>query len=175
MPELPPFAGKTQSLTKADLVEIIRYGVPKKWQQQLKLQGFATSKQTFKELVKFMEAQEQAEEEYTPQPNKNKSKKLEWKGDNGGKWCAIHKSHSHNTEDCHDNKEKNKNNKHYKNNSNNKHGNHGNKSWSLQAEENKKFTQAELNALVAKEVKKAKPNWTSQQKKHKDSNDKPIW
>ena len=44
LPELPPFGGKSQSLTKADLTEIIRYGVPKSWQLQLKLQGFDTSK-----------------------------------------------------------------------------------------------------------------------------------
>ena len=41
-------------------------------------------------------------------------------------------------------------------------------------DKNKEFTQAELNALVAKEVKKAKSTWTLQQKKHKNENNKAI-
>ena len=100
LPELPPFAGKTQSLIKA--VEIIRYGVPQKWQHQLKLQNFDTSKHTFQQLVKFMEAQEEAEESI-PQ-TKKKSKNNHDRNKNRDKWCAIHHPHTHNTEDCHDNK-----------------------------------------------------------------------
>ena len=116
-----------------------------------------------------MESQEEAEAgipAHAKKRNKNHDK-----GEDGSKWCAIHKSHSHNTEDCRDNKKSNKNNKHYKNNSSNKNGHHGNKSWSRQSDENKKFTQAEVNALVAKEVKKAKSTWSSQQKKRKNDND----
>ena len=162
LPELPPFAGKTQSLTKADLVEIITYGVPKKWQQQLKLQGFDTSKKTFKELVKFMEAQEEAEEETTP-PAKKKNKGNDSRNE-GGKWCAIHKTTSHNTDECRSNKKAHTSGN---GNGNQKNGNNGNKTWVRKAEENKKFTQAEVNALVAKEIKKAKTNWAAQQKKRK--------
>ena len=162
LPELPPFGGKTQSLTKADLVEIITYGVPQKWQQQLKLQGFDTSKKTFKGLVKFMEAQEEVEVE-TMQPAKKKSKNNNGKNENGGKWCAIHKQSSHSTKECRLNKKNNGN-----GNGNHKNGNHNNKSWVRKAEENKKFSQAVVNALVAKEVKKAKTSWIAQQKKHKD-------
>ena len=162
LPELPPFAGKTQSLTKADLVEIVTYGVPKKWQQQLKLQGFDTSKKTFKELVKFMEAQEEAEEETTP-PAKKKNRGNDSRSE-GGKWCAIHKNTSHNTDECRLNKKTHPNGN---GNGNHKNGNNSNKTWTRKAEENKKFTQAEVNALVAKEVKKAKSNWVAQQKKRK--------
>ena len=167
LPELPPFAGKTQSLTKADLVEIVRYGVPQKWQHQLKLQNFDTSKHTFQQLIKFMEAQEEAKESI-PQPKK-KSKNNHERGKGEDKWCAIHNSHTHNTEDCRNNK-KNRNNKPYKKDGNkNKNGNHGNRTWSHH--KNKKFTQAEVNTLVAKEVKKAKATWTAQHKKCKNTSE----
>ena len=168
LPELPPFSGKTQSLTKADLVEIIRYGVPQKWQHQLRLQNFDTSRHTLQELIKFMEAQEEAEESI---PQTKKKSKHNHERNKEDKWCAIHHSHTHNTEDCRDNK-KNKNNKPYKKDFNkNKNGNHGNKTWSRQSNENKKFTQAEVNTLVAKEVKKAKATWVTQNKKRKNTSE----
>ena len=169
LPELPPFAGKAQSLSKADLVEIVRYGVPQKWQHQLRLQNFDTSKHTFQELIKFMEAQEEAEESIPQSKKKSKHNYDKNKGEE--KWCAIHHSHTHNTEDCRDNK-KNKNNKPYKKTGNQKNNsNHGNKTWSRQSDENKKFTQAEVNSLVAKEVKKAKATWTTQNKKRKNNSE----
>ena len=96
---------------------------------------------------------------------KKKSKSNHDKSESGGKWCTIHKSTSHNTDECRSNKKNGK--------SKNGNGNHGNKTWVRNSEEGKKFTQAEVNALVAKEVKKAKTNWVNQQKKRKsdDSGD----
>ena len=83
---------------------------------------------------------------------------------------AIHKTTSHNTDECRSNKKAHTSGN---GNGNQKNGNNGNKTWVRKAEENKKFTQAEVNALVAKEVKKAKNNWVAQQKKRKgdDSGD----
>ena len=62
LPKLPLFKGKTQSLDKDKMVEIILYGVPNGWQCEMDRLNFNPETNTQQELIQFCERMESAED-----------------------------------------------------------------------------------------------------------------
>ena len=56
--KFPPFGGDAQKLDKDDLVEILEFAVPARWQKDMLYQGFNASEHTATKVVKFCECLE---------------------------------------------------------------------------------------------------------------------
>lgn len=164
LPYLPPFAGDSQKLNKDEVVEIILNACPASWTNEMERQNFDTEDHTINEIVAFCERIETQEPARTPTSKPNNShdnarKKVKFAGkakDNGsGKWCTYHETDTHDTADCRTlqaQKKKNKDGKPpYKN-----------KTWKRKADDEKAYTQQEVNALLKKVVEKEKKNWDKQ-------------
>ena len=162
LPNLPPF-GPDQKLSEDEVLDIMLFGTPCLWQNEMEQQGFDPMEHSLVKVVDFMENIESVE----PTPAKPESKKKEKKVNNNDKegqkpphCCKTHGANwTHDTKDCR-----------YPNDGNNSNKN---KTWSCKAEEDKKKSQKELAAVIAKAVKgRVKKQLASPEKKHKsDSND----
>jgi len=86
-------------------------------------------------------------------------------------WCDHHHVDTHNTEDCHA-KAFHKSNSGFKSNKgkNNYRGKSNGKPWAKAADSEKKYTKAEVNALIQKGFKQLK----TQMKKRKDNDDGSV-
>ena len=169
LPNLPPF--KTgQELTQDELLDILLYGTPRSWQNEMDRQGFDPIEKGFYPTMEFMENLEGLEEKSLAQESsstsksKDKSKSKGKDGENSAKkkathYCSHHgPNFSHNTSECRalTNKDKGKD------------GKFTNKTWTRKAEESASSSKKELAAFLAKSVQKqVKKELASIQKKKK--------
>jgi len=164
LPELPPFGGRNQALTAQEIREIVIKSCPQTWKDKMVEQGFIPEQNTLQHIVAFCERLESIEEEaksikpITTHNSKGKGKP-ESKPKSDGKWCTIHKSTTHTTEEC-------------KANPNNQKADgkpfYKNKTWNKsKAEENKSITAKEVNAIIKQYMdnhSKAKNNQVGKRK-----------
>jgi hypothetical protein len=158
LPYLPPFAGDSQKLDKDDIVEVILNACPNSWTNEMTRQNFDTDCHTLKEIIEFCERLEAAEPARTPaskadsHEQSRKKSKANGKSSDGGKWCVLHESDTHDTADCRTilaQKKKFKSDK----------PNNKNKSWKRKADDEKSYTKAEVNALIKKAVESERKGW----------------
>lgn len=111
--QFPPFEDN-QEIDEEEIIDIIEFGIPHSWQKHMVLQGFDPLENTLAELVAFCERHEFTEgnlENNDKARNKEKhSNDLDKKpaaraaiskGQNkNGKFCALHKTHGHSTDEC---------------------------------------------------------------------------
>ena len=161
IPHLPPF-GADQHLSDDELIDILMYGTPNRWEAEMDKQGFDPYAQnhTLCEVAEFMERIENAEEfsgtATTAQPKKgNKSPSNNKKRPNTGndsskakKHCAVHGQCNHTTDECTVVKGlvsgKDSNKKSYQN-----------KSWKRNADASTSASKKDLAVLIKKAVKTA--------------------
>ena len=150
LPNLPPF-GNRQFLTEDEILDILLFGTPRSWQQEMDRQGFDPVEKGLYETVEFMENIESVEDkpefkEVKPKSSKTKTKGKDGESDSSSKkkapyYCKHHgPNYTHDTADCRALKSK---------------GTHSNKTWSRnKADEATSASKKELAALVAKIAKK---------------------
>jgi len=150
LPNLPPFRND-QSLSMDELMDIILFGTPRSWQNEMERQGFDPMEHAVHEVVDFMENIEGTEEKPKPKDS-SKSKSDKSKGNDSKPkskkkapyYCKEHgPNYTHDTADCLVLKKQKSGD-----------GKYSNKTWSRKAEESSSKTKKDLAALVAKVVKK---------------------
>ena len=173
MPNLPPF-GANQQLGNDELLDIILFGTPRSWQNEMDKQGFDPMDRHLYEVIDFMENIESTEVKPSASTDKSSSKgkkdnKKSSSSSSSGKkkapyYCKHHgPNSSHNTEDCLVLK-----NQKPSGGSSDKKKSYGNKTWSRKAQEANAASKKELAAFVTKQVKKGvKKQLASTSKKRK--------
>ena len=145
IPNLPPYQAN-QSLSNDCVLDILLFGTPKAWQQEMERQGFDPMNKNVQDVMEFMERIESTEdfdgEAQKPKAKSNKKPKdKEDKGDKKKKYCEYHgENYTHTSKEClvlHPELKKK------------------NKTWSRKATDEKKKTKLDLAAIVKKEVAKA--------------------
>jgi len=183
---LPPHFNATQMLSDDEIVDILLFGTPKSWQQEMDRQGVDPLASTPHEVATCMERIEMSEDFDSDKkttkaaPGKGK-KKLGYNKANsdtdGSKHCMLHgNNNTHNTSECKTLMAQAK--KLKGNNSTDKKGKGGgNKSWKNKAKDKTDDSKKELAALIKKAtkvikksklnaiepVKKRKVNWPSEE------------
>ena len=110
IPHLPPF-GNDQHLTEDELIDILMYGTPNRWEAEMDKQGFDpyAAGRTLRQVADFMERLENAEEfgqtsTTVPKTGKSSAKKRSNTGSDSGpskkKHCIVHGQCAHSTEEC---------------------------------------------------------------------------
>ncbi len=188
LPHIPPGA-PGQQLSADEILDIILYGTPKSWRTEMDRQGFKPMDAPTNEVVDFMERIEETEvdskHEKKPSSNSNGNKKpaakdwktKDWKAQGkGDKYCSLHGKGSHTTEECHTIQ-----NKRFKNDRNNNPGYqkkaYGNKTWTKNADDGKRESKKELNAIVKKAIAKGvrkELNSIQAKRKTDDSSDEDV-
>ncbi len=167
VPYIPPGA-VGQPLSEDEILDIILYGTPKSWRTEMDRQGFFPLDSSVNAVVEFMERIEETETEIEsrnvkkPSSNSNGNKKpaakdwktKDWKSQGKTeKYCSLHGKGSHTTEECHTLK-----NKRFKGDRNKNQGfqkkAYGNKTWTKNADDSKRESSKELNAIVKKAIAK---------------------
>jgi hypothetical protein len=113
LPRLPPF-GNGQSFGDSDLIDILLFATPKKWQREMDRMGFDPLTHSSVELLIFMENCELMEDyDKADKPAAAKKPNNSKKGMDKGakpadpkkqKWCENHGWSNHTTADCNQNK-----------------------------------------------------------------------
>ena len=105
--KLPPLFVKEQGLNDGEFIDVLLFGTPRSWQNEMDRQGFDPMKKTPDEVIAFMENIEASEEtpdkpkaftksDKTPKKKKNtsfESKKKFFCTEHGENW-------THDTKDC---------------------------------------------------------------------------
>jgi hypothetical protein len=179
IPNFPPFQ-TLQKLSNDELTDIILFGTPKSWQNEMDRQGFDPMEKSLFQVIDFMERVESVEEPFEKPKSKDKDKKKKGNSSSSSSnkkkptfFCSEHgPNFTHDTKDCKVLAAK-------KSGSwSDKKKPFGNKTWTRKAEENSGITKKELAALVQKaakkEFKKQSKELASISKKRKsdDSSDK---
>lgn len=110
IPHLPPFA-PNQHLSEDELIDILMFGTPNKWEAEMDRQGFDPygPDKTLRQVAEFMERLENADEfgqtaTQVSTKNGKSSKKRSSGGNQQGppkkKQCMVHGSCGHSTEEC---------------------------------------------------------------------------
>jgi hypothetical protein len=188
IPSLPPF-NEEQSLSADEIVDILLHGTPRSWQREMDRQGFAPLEHTPAEVVDFMERIEAAEEfdghTVTGKSKDNGGKKSFNQNGKGndhsktGKYCALHGKGNHTTDDCRTIKSQVKKLKSSDDNNDKSTKNvrfaSKNKTWSKKADDYKKKSQQELNAMgkVVEKLKK-EVNALTKKRKSEDSDEEEL-
>ena len=185
LPHLPPFnAG--QGLSNDELIDIVLYGVPKKWIHKMDEHDFDPMTKSLDQLTQFCERMEAAETHDTsaflmpeggkPSGKKSSSKKYKASGNTSdsrsGKWCHYHEVDTHNTSECETLKRLK---------ANSKEGSSGkskNRTWVRKSEDAKKLTKKELSAIGKKAahsaIKKAKAECHAVAKRKSDEDESSV-
>ena len=171
LPGMPPAFNASQSLSDEEMIDIILYGTPKSWQNEMDRQGFDPMENTPEAVIAFMENIEATEDRPDSKPKSNgKDKKDSKKAKNSsngnpkeGKpkfYCTEHgENWTHDTKDCRTLKKKNGN-------------KFSNKTWDRKSEEAKDKAKKDLAALIAKEVKRGvKKQLANSERKRKGDDD----
>ena len=147
IPCLPPFHAQ-QGLTLDEILDILLYGTPRSWQNEMDRQGFDPLEKGWYATIDFMENLEELEEKKTVQDGNNskaKKKQKEKSPDSARKPpynCEVHGPNwTHNTSECRAKK------------SQEKKGSFSNKTWQRKADESANKSKKDLAALLAKTVK----------------------
>ena len=179
IPALPPF-DPNQGFREDEFIDIILFGTPKSWAQEMERQGFDPMDHTAEEVVAFMEQLEAAEDldkTAKPSPNSKKSDptgKKKGSASSGGqkkdksKYCEVHGQCSHTTEEC-----RSLSNKRAKKSDDRKpsgQGKFSNKTWKRKADDNAAESSKEVALLVRKLVQK-ELNSLDKKRKAKSSED----
>ena len=170
LPNLPPFTVDNK-LSQDELLDIILFGTPRSWQNEMERQGFDPIEKGIHETVDFMEGVEAVEPSPSNQKSKSKNnasnKKKKSSSDSGQKpphYCEQHGPNwTHDTKDCRflNNKK-----------SSGSSSKFGNKTWNRKASEASAQSKKDLAALIGKTVNKAvKKQLASADKKRKSEDD----
>ncbi len=180
IPFLPPF-DPNQGFREDEFIDIILFGTPKSWAQEMERQGFDPMDHTAEEVVAFMEQIEAAEElDKAPKvESKNKAaamtkKKGSSSGDRkkgGTKHCEVHGDCNHTTEECRSLKRAKRSDDRKPDAKGNKYGN---KTWKRKAEDNAADTSKEVALLVKKMLRK-ELNSLDKKRKAKSSDDEEAF
>ena len=112
LPKLPPF-GTTQWFNDADLIDILLFATPKKWQREMDRMGFDPLTKTsvdplmFMENCESMESYEKDDKTVVRKPNNSKTgnkKGVKPSDPKKQKWCENHGWSNHTTVECNQNK-----------------------------------------------------------------------
>ena len=168
IPNLPPYNAR-QALSNDELLDILLFGTPRSWQNEMDRQGFDPVERGFFETVNFMENIEGVEEKTTPGGTVSKAKAKSKSKDNDTSsskkkathYCEHHGPNwTHDTSGCRALKGKEKN------------GKFNNKTWTRKADESNSQSKKELAALLAKTVQKqVKKELAAVGKKRKSKSD----
>ena len=144
---LPPAFDATQKPSDEEMTDIILFGAPRTWQNEMDRQGFDPMEKTPGEVIAFMENIEATEDRPNNSKKSNTTNKKETKkpkksgNSNGGKTkchCTEHgENWTHDAKDCRALQNKAKGN-------NNNNGRFQNKTWNRKSEEAKKEAAKEL-------------------------------
>ena len=109
--QFPPFEDN-QELDEDEIIDIVEHAIPHSWQENIVLQGYDPDDSTLTDLVDFCERHEFIE----ANRNDNTKTKGNTTGDldkkpaarntksktpnKNGKYCALHKTHGHSTDEC---------------------------------------------------------------------------
>ena len=108
--QFPPF-GANQELPDDEVLEILEFGIPRRWKKEMITQNFDPQAHTINDFVQFCERMESTEEYETKQPNaesNNKKRKSTDRHDKkrsestgpGEKYCMLHGRGNHSTDEC---------------------------------------------------------------------------
>ncbi len=186
IPHLPPQANN-QGLSEDDIIDILMYAVPKSWVREAEVQGFDPLTHRPHQIVDFLERIEEAEKVENKNKNNNnnnnnnKGGKRNGKDTKGGsrknqkksgerdsdnqKFCRLHGWGHHTTDEC-------KNIKSWAEDAKKKH--HGGKSWKDSADEEKKYTKKEVNAMTKQAFNKGVKKGGSSGKKRKSDDEESV-
>ena len=170
IPWLYPFKGDAQRLSEDELKDILIHAVPKSWVKEMEKQGRDPDILNLPQLSAFFE-QVEASEDFDPEGRVSHNKKKDHKSHKGGKsnggggssYCMLHGKGGHTTEECKTiaGQVKRMKTDHGSSNKNGGGNNNGksvkfgkNKTWNRKADDGKRSSQKEINALVKKQVQK---------------------
>ena len=180
IPNIPP-AAPDQELSQDELIEILLYGTPKSWQREMDRQGFDPLAQTFNQVIAFMERIEESEDPQMidKKPAAKKVAKSPWKENGkkpGGKYCLLHGTGGHSTDECRHLQQQAKKLKdsHGSDKTGSGPNKFGNKSWSRKSAEAKASSSKELNAFIKKAIARGvakELNSAERKRKAADSSD----
>jgi hypothetical protein len=164
IPLMPPNFTCDNSLKEDEILDCLLYSVPKSWAAKMEEQGFDPYIKPLSEVVDFCERIEVSEgilnkpnskgkasinDEEIKKPSSNNKKGKNPSKKSASKYCAYHGgNNTHDTKDCKVLKALREQKKEKDEKSGSK-----NKSWNRKAEEAKKKSEKELNALIDKAVK----------------------
>ena len=166
LPNLPPY-GAGQRLSQDELLDIVLFGTPRSWQNEMERQGFDPMDKQLHEVIDFMENLENTEDKPDLKPKAKSASSKKKKEDSSSDkkkqpthFCKHHGPNwSHNTADC-------------RTLNNSKEGRSTNKTWTRKAAESNALSKKELAALVAKSVTKTvKKQLAAADKKRKSDSD----
>ena len=174
---LPPFRGSEQAFPEEELKGIIMYGLPNSWKKEMNKFDFDLYRNSVMQLVDFCERLESSESRDGPAKQDNKKgtsspgRKSKYQHDKsssknqkeGGKWCVLHETDTHNTKDCHAIKKLKASRK----------PEGGAKTWKARAEKEKEKAKKELNTIKKKmaKLRKGLDDSTKSKRKSDDSDD----
>lgn len=108
--QFPPFEDN-QELDEDEIIDIVEHAIPRSWQDNIVLQGYDPEDSSLADLVDFCERHEFIEAnrndnskskgnnsgdlDKKPAARKNTSKVV-----NKGRYCTLHKTHGHSTDEC---------------------------------------------------------------------------
>jgi hypothetical protein len=161
IPHLPPFRGDAQKLADDEIIEIILYGIPKSWKNEMTRQGFDPLNTGLGSMLEFCERQEEippdefktvkAPQAQTQAPKANKKPKGNYK------FCLKHGRCAHTTDECEDIKAALANNGGKPNTNGYSKQPYKNKTWTSQAQQ-AKTNQQSMYSMVKRAVREIASN-----------------
>jgi hypothetical protein len=178
LPMLPPFAA-TNSLTDAEMIDIVLYGMPNSWEQEMAKQGHDPLVMTLGMVTEFCERLETAEDfdkkpkaEVKNQKSSKKKKTSHHGSSDGDKYCLIHGNNpTHDSNSCRVLKAQVA--KGAKKEGFKKDGK-SNGSWKSKADYAKNQTKGDLATYVKKIVRKELNAFTQELKRKADDSDEDM-
>ena len=165
LPNLPPFE-LGNKLSEDELLDIILFGTPRSWQNEMERQNFDPIEAGIHGTVDFMEgieASEPSSEVSKPKAKTSPNKKKKADDKKPPHYCEQHgANYTHDTKDC----------RFLHNKKSGSGSKSGNKTWSRKANEASSNSKKELAALIGKTVHKAvKKQLASVDKKRKSDDE----